>query len=146
MTTRLNPYLGFQDNAREALNFYQTVFGGELALNTFGDFHASEDPAEADKIMHGMLTTDNGMVLMGSDTPNAMEFKPGNTFTVSLSGEDDSELRGYWDQLSGSGSVTVPLEVAPWGDSFGMCTDKFGIAWMVNITGARPGSAQQQPA
>lgn len=145
MTTRLNPYLGFRDKAREAMNFYQTVFGGQLDLSTFGEFHASEDPAEVDKIMHGLLTTENGMVLMGADTPNSMDFTPGNTFSVSLSGEDDGELRGYWDKLSGSGSVTVPLEVAPWGDGFGMCTDKFGIAWMVNIAGAHPGSAQQEP-
>ncbi|WP_426995709.1 VOC family protein [Pseudarthrobacter sp. N5] len=146
MTTKLNPYLGFRDNAREAMNFYQSVFGGELTLSTFGEFHASEDPAEADKIMHGLLATDNGLTLMGSDTPNTMDHTPGNTFTVSLSGEDDAELRGYWDQLSGSGSVTVPLEVAPWGDSFGMCTDKFGVAWMVNITGAQPMSAQPEQA
>lgn len=146
MTTRLNPYLGFRDNAREAMNFYQSVFGGELTLNTFGEFHASEDPAEVDKIMHGMLTTESGLTLMGSDTPNTMDYSPGNTFTVSLSGEDEAELRGYWDKLSRSGSVSMPLEAAPWGDSFGMCSDKFGVAWMVNITGAQPEAAPESGA
>ncbi len=134
MPTTLNPYLGFRDNAREAMTFYQSVFGGELALSTFGEFQASEDPAEADKIMHGMLTANNGLVLMGADTPNGMDLAHGSSISVSLSGDDEAELRGYWDKLSGDGgSVTVPLEPAPWGDIFGMCTDKFGTAWLVNV-------------
>ncbi|ABK03423.1 3-demethylubiquinone-9 3-methyltransferase [Arthrobacter sp. FB24] len=137
MTTTLNPYLGFRDNAREAMNFYQSVFGGELAMSTFGEFHASEDASEQDKIMHGMLTTGSGMVLMGADTPNGMSFTPGDNFSVSLSGDDDAELRGYWEKLSDGGTVTVPLEQAPWGDTFGMCTDKFGVAWLVNIAGPK---------
>jgi PhnB protein len=135
MSHRLNPYLGFRDNAREAMEFYQTVFGGELTISTFGELQASEDPAEADKIMHAMLEAPDGLTLMGADTPNSMDFSPGNTMSVSLSGDDEDVLRGYWDKLSGSGSVTVPLEKAPWGDSFGMCNDKFGIAWLVNIAG-----------
>ena len=134
MPTTLNPYLGFRDNAREAMTFYQSVFGGDLAISTFGEFQASEDPAEADKIMHGMLTANNGLVLMGADTPNGMDLAQGSSISVSLSGDDESELRGYWDKLSGDGgSVTVPLEPAPWGDIFGMCTDKFGTAWLVNV-------------
>lgn len=134
MPTTLNPYLGFRDNAREALTFYQSVFGGELALSTFGEFQASEDPAEADKIMHGMLTTGSGLVLMGADTPNSMEASTGSSISISLSGDDETELRGYWDKLAGDGgTVTVPLEKAPWGDIFGMCTDRFGTAWLVNV-------------
>jgi len=134
MPTTLNPYLGFRDNAREALTFYQSVFGGDLALSTFGEYHASDDPAEADKIMHGMLTTGNGLVLMGADTPNGMDLASGSSISVSLSGDDETELRGYWDRLAGDGgTVTVPLEAAPWGDVFGMCTDRFGTAWLVNV-------------
>lgn len=137
MTTLLNPYLGFRDDARQAMEFYQSVFGGQLDLSTFAELHASEDPAEADKIMHSMLVTEGGLTLMASDTPNAMDYTPGNNHSISLSGggEDDAELRGYWDKLSGSGTVTMPLEMAPWGDSFGMCVDKFGITWLVNIAG-----------
>jgi PhnB protein len=134
MTVRLNPYLNFRGNAREAMEFYQAVFGGELAINTFADLHASEDPSEQDKIMHGMLEGDNGLVLMGADIPNAMEYTEPAGFSVSLSGDDDATLRRYWEALSTSGTVGVPLEVAPWGDAFGMCTDKFGISWLVNIT------------
>lgn len=136
MPTRLNPYLSFRDNAREAMEFYNSVFGGELHMSTFGEFQVSEDPAEMDKIMHSMLETPNGMVLMGADTPAGMDLAEGSSITVSLSGEEEAELRGYWDKLSDGGQVTMPLEQAPWGDHFGMCTDRFGTQWMVNITGS----------
>ena len=131
--TTLNPYLGFRDNAKEAMTYYQTVFGGELSMSTFGEFHASEDVDEQDKIMHAMLTTEKGMVLMGADTPNGMDYTPGNNISVSLSGFDETELRGYFDKLADGGTVAMPLEKAPWGDTFGMCKDKFGIDWLVNI-------------
>jgi PhnB protein len=135
MSTRLNPYISFRDQAREAMEFYKTVFGGELTLSTFADLHASEDPAEQDKIMHSVLETENGLTLMASDTPNTMDVTPGSNYSISLSGDDEAELRGYWDKLSGGGTVTMPLEKAPWGDSFGMCVDRFGVSWLVNIAG-----------
>ena len=136
MTVRLNPYLAFRDNARQAMEFYQSVFGGELRMNTFAEFHASEDPAEQDKIMHSMLEAGD-LILMGADTPNGMEYTPAAGISVSLSGDDEAVLRGYWDKLSDGGMVTVPLERAPWGDTFGMCIDRFGISWMVNILGTQ---------
>ena len=135
MSTRLNPYLSFRETAREAMSFYQSVFGGELTISTFAEFHASEDPAEQDKIMHSMLSTKDGLTLMASDTPNSMDYSPGTNYSVSLSGENDGELRGYWQQLSAGGAVTMPLNQAPWGDTFGMCVDKFGVSWLVNIAG-----------
>lgn len=134
MTTRLNPYLGFRDTTKDAMTFYQSVFGGELTLSTFEEFQASEDPAEKDKIMHSQLQTDNGMVLMAADTPNSMDYSPGTNYSVSLSGEDEAELSGYWNKLSDGGTVTMPLERASWGDQFGMCIDKFGVSWLVNIS------------
>lgn len=136
MPTRLNPYLGFRNDARQAMEFYKLVFGGELTMNTFAEFQASEDPAGQDLIMHGQLESDNGLTLMGADTPSGMEFQPGTNYSVSLSGEDDAELRGYWEKLSDGGTILEPLVVAPWGDSFGMCIDKFGVKWLVNISGA----------
>ncbi len=138
MTTRLNPYLSFRDTTRQAMEFYRSVFGGELAMNTFAEFHASQDPAEQHKIMHAMLTTPNGFVLMAADTPNSMEFKPGNGTAISLSGDDGAALGGWWDKLSAGGTVTMPLAKQIWGDMFGMCTDKFGVSWMVNIAGSGP--------
>ena len=132
MPSRLNPYISFAGNAREAMEFYKSVLGGNLKLHTFGEFGGAR-PGHEDKIMHAMLETDRGFTLMGADTPPGMEHKPGNTFSVSLSGDDDAELRGYWDKLSTDGTVHVPLEKQMWGDTFGMCEDRFGVTWMVNI-------------
>ena len=131
MTSRLNPYISFKDNARQALEFYRTVFGGSLSVMTFGEMGMPDAP-EADRIMHGMLETDGGYTLMAADTPPGMEHNPGNNVAV-ISGDDGDELRGYWEQLSNGGTVSVPLEKQMWGDEFGMCVDQFGIAWMVNI-------------
>lgn len=133
MPTRLNPYLGFRDTAREAMDHYQSVLGGELTRNTFAEMHVSDDPAEQNKIMHSQLVTDGGQVLMAADTPNSMAMPDGSTHSVSLSGEDEDELRRYWDGLSDGGTVVMPLEKAPWGDYFGMCVDRFGVTWMVNV-------------
>jgi PhnB protein len=135
MTVRLNPYLGFRDTAREAMTFYQSVFGGELSVSTFGDLNASHDPAEQDKVMHSMLEAPDGLVLMAADTPNDMEHQPQAGVSVSLSGDDEAKLRGWWERLSEGGTVTVPFEKAPWGDVFGMCVDRFGTQWMFNATG-----------
>ncbi len=132
MPSRLNPYISFPGTARDAMQFYENVFGGTLHLNTFGEF--AGDAPNPDNIMHGMLETDRGFTLMGADTPPGMEHQPGNNIAVSLSGDDDAELRGYWEQLSDGGTVTMPLEKQMWGDEFGMCVDRFGIPWMVNIT------------
>ncbi|MER8225071.1 VOC family protein [Streptomyces sp. NPDC094143] len=132
MATRLNPYLSFNGTARQALEFYREVFGGTLTLNSYGDFGQGDTP-HADQIMHGMLETPGGLTLMGADNPPGMEVPQGGPFSVSLSGDDAAELRGYWEKLSEGGSVSVPLERQMWGDEFGMCTDRFGVPWMVNI-------------
>ena len=133
MASRLNPYIAFRDNAGQALEFYQDVFGGDLALSTFGEF-GEEDAVEAQKIMHGQLETPAGFTLMAADTPSHMEHTAGGAVTISLSGDDADDLRGYWHRLAEGGLVTLPLEVQMWGDEFGMCTDRFGVAWMVNVS------------
>ena len=140
MATLLNPYISFKNNARQAMDFYQTVFGGKLTMNTFKEFNASQDPSEDNLIMHAQLEGDHGIVFMASDTPARMEHKPGNNISMSLSGENEAELRGYFDKLSAGGMVTIPLEKAMWGDSFGMLVDKFGIGWMVNINAPKAGA------
>jgi len=128
----LNPYISFRNNARQAMEFYKDVFGGDLTLNTFGEYGDPNAPG-ADGIMHGQLNTQGGITLMGADTPPGMETNPGDNITISLSGDDEQELRGYWDKLTQGGTVTLPLEKQMWGDLFGQCTDQFGIPWMVNI-------------
>lgn len=134
METKLNPYLGFKDATREAMEFYKTIFGGKLTMSTFKDFHASKEPSEDNKIMHSVLEGDNGITFMASDTPDRMEYTPGTNFSMSLTGDNEAELKGYFEKLSVGGKVTMPLEKAIWGDAFGMLTDKFGVAWLVNIT------------
>ncbi|MDQ7991182.1 MAG: VOC family protein [Propionicimonas sp.] len=136
----LNPYLSFSGNAREAMEFYKSVFGGELTLSTFGEFQMPGiTPEDVDKVMHSQLTTASGFTLMGSDTPSSMP-QPGggSSITISLSGPEDGELRGYWDKLSDGGQVTLPLAQAPWGDWFGQLVDRFGTSWMLDITPEAP--------
>jgi PhnB protein len=133
MTSRLNPYITFAGNAREAMEFYRSALGGELAMNTFAEF--GNPGPEGDKIMHANLETPDGFTLMASDTPPGMEGSTGSNIAVSLSGDDSDQLRGYWSQLTDGAEVNMPLERQVWGDEFGQFTDKFGIQWMVNIAG-----------
>ena len=137
MTLRLNPYISFRDNAREAMEFYQTVFGGELTLSTFGEMHASEDPAEADKIMHAHAGDRQRARADGRRHPEQHgATTPGNNIAVSSHGDDDDELRGYWEKLSDGGTVDGAAREGSCGaTSFGMCVDRFGITWLVNIAG-----------
>ena len=135
MASKLNPYITFRGNAREALEFYKDVFGGELNVNTFGDF-GNDTGGDADKVMHGQLESPSGFTLMAADNPPGQDYSAGNNYSVSLSGDDSDDLRGYWGKLSAGGTVMVPLEKQMWGDEFGMCADRFGVTWMVNIAGA----------
>jgi PhnB protein len=131
--TKLNPYLSFKDNAREAMEFYKSVFGGTLDLNTFKDYQMAKDPSDENLIMHSELNTEHGLTLMGADTPSFMGGTAGPNGTVTLSGDDEAELKSYWDKLSEGGTITQPLVKSPWEDQFGMLTDKNGINWQVNI-------------
>jgi PhnB protein len=133
MASVLNPYLNFNGNARQALEFYASVFGGTLNVNTFADFGQKDSP-DAEKIMHGQLETEAGYTIMAADTPSEMEYNGLHGFGVSLSGDDGDLLRGYWEKLSASGSAVMPLQKQVWGDEFGMCVDKFGVTWLVNIS------------
>jgi PhnB protein len=133
MTVKLNPYLNFLDNTREAMGFYQSVFGGTLTLSTFKEYHASQDPSEDNKIMHSVLNAGDLFILMAADTPSFMEYRPGTNGRLSLSGDNETELRGIFNKLSAGGQVTMPLEKSPWGDTFGMLIDRYGNSWMVNI-------------
>ena len=137
MISKCNPYLNFKGDTREAMEFYHGVFGGDLTINTYALGGMPHDPAEGDKILHAQLDGHDGLTLMASDTPNGMPFTPGSQISISLSGDNDAQLRDWFAKLAGSGAVTMPLEQAPWGDLFGACTDKYGINWMVNISPAK---------
>lgn len=136
MPTQLNPYLSFRGEAREAMSFYQSVFGGRLDVMTFADMGGMGVPdSEADQVMHSALTVSESVNVFGSDVPASMpgEFPNGR---ISLSGDDVETLRGWFDGLAAGGTVNVPLDKAPWGDWFGDLTDRYGVSWMVNISGS----------
>lgn len=135
MQSKLNPYLSFKDNTRQAMEYYQTVFGGKLQMQTFKEFQASTDPSEDYKIMHALLEAENGITIMAADTPNRMEFHEGTSISMSLSGDNKVELSSYFSKLAVGGTIQLPLEKAQWGDTFGMVADRFGINWLVNISG-----------
>ena len=133
----LNPYLSFRDNARGAMEFYQSVFGGTLDVSTFGDIPGmAQDPAENELVMHAQLTTADGFTLMGSDTPERTPYTAPAGISLSLSGDDEAKLEGFWNALADGGEVTMPLDTPPWGGKFGMLVDKFGISWMVAVNAA----------
>ncbi|MGA8848092.1 MAG: VOC family protein [Nocardioides sp.] len=136
MTTRLNPYLTFDGNARDAMEFYASVLGGELNVLAFADMGGMDMPEEKQHlVMHSDLSVNDGVMLMGSDAFDTAAITNG---TVSLSGDDGDTLRAWFAGLAEGGTINVPLEVAPWGDPYGQLTDKFGISWMVNIGGDAP--------
>ena len=145
MASRLNPYIQFQDNAREALGFYADVLGGEPVISTFGEFGA-QDESYAGLVMHGQLETPAGYTIMAADTPPGMTHTPGGAITVSLSGDDADDLRGYFAGLAEGGTVNVPLEKQMWGDEFGQLTDRFGVSWLVNIAGPAADAASDDSA
>ncbi len=138
MENRLNPYFNFDGNAKEAMEFYRTVFGGTLTMSTFKDGGMPHDPGDDGKIMHAMLVAGNGMTLMASDLPKDWPFNPGTNVSISLSGDGETELRSCWDKLTDGAKIGQPLTKASWGDTFGMLTDKFGIRWLVNIAVKKP--------
>ncbi len=132
MAMILNPYLTFHGNAEEAMNFYSSVLGGEVRVSHFREFGM-----DADGVMHASLTTPAGFTLFASDTVAGMpEVTIGTSIQLSLSGDDEEALRGYWDGLAASGQVLMPLEPQVWGDVYGMVADRYGIQWHVNITPA----------
>jgi PhnB protein len=132
MGSMLNPYVTFDGNAREAMEFYKSVLGGELKVMTFGE--SGMPGPGSDKVMHAQLTSEAGYTIMASDMPPGMEHKPGQNISISISGDEADRLRGYWAALGAGATVTMPLEKQMWGDEFGALVDRFGINWMVDIT------------
>lgn len=136
MTMKLNPYLNFDGNTAEAMRFYQSVLGGELQISTFGEYGAPEG-VDPNGTMHARLDSEAGFTLMASDGAPGQPVTAGTNFSISLTGDDEAALRGYWDGLAEGGQVVMPLEPQMWGDTFGMLVDRFGMPWMVNIAAAQ---------
>mgnify|MGYP005611560587 FL=1 len=138
MQSKLNPYISFEGTTREAMEFYKTIFGGKLELSTFGEAGMTDHGVKPEGIMHAQLVADNGITLMAADTATGMrEYIAGTNMSISLSGDNEEELTGYYNKLAEGGRVEEPLKKAPWGDTFGMCIDKFGVFWMINIAGQK---------
>lgn len=140
---KLNPYLNFNGNTSEAMKFYQSILGGELKMQTFGESGMSQSEADKNLIVHADLNAE-GINLMASDGHPSMEIKYGDNFHLSLtSGPEELEkLTEVFNKLAEGGKVDMPLEKAPWGDTFGMLTDKYGVHWMINVSSGPP--PQQQ--
>lgn len=137
MAVKLNSYVNFNGQAREAMDFYQSIFGGEVFADKFSKYESAMPvaPEDRDKIMHAYLKGDDGIEIMSSDAMSNMpvpESKSSN-MSLTLSGDDEDILRGYWEKLSDGATITAPLTKSPWGDVFGMLVDKYGVNWMVDI-------------
>lgn len=135
----LNPYLSFRTEARQAMEFYHSVLGGELTVTTFGEMPGSGvSPDEESLVMHAQLQTDDGLMLMASDTPTGMSYEIPQGMSVSLTGDDPEagDLRKAWEGLGEGGNIVMPLDPAPWGGLFGMLVDRYGISWMVAVNPA----------
>lgn len=128
-----NAYLFFDGNCREAMDFYQSVFGGELNIQTYGDVDKSCPEAMKDNIMHARLS-DGDILLMASDDPGSKRTLGTGKIHLALGGNDEEKLRGIFDALSAGGKIGVKLEKQMWGDIYGNLQDKYGVHWMVNIS------------
>ncbi|CAG7642039.1 hypothetical protein PAESOLCIP111_04297 [Paenibacillus solanacearum] len=142
MTIRLNPYLNFDGNTREAVLFYEKALRGQLlSLTTFGDMPADPNyplPEGAkDRVMHALLKVGEGE-LMFSDTFPGMPHQPGDTVTIALHPSEESEARGIFAALEDGGHVVMPLQKTEWSPLYGMLKDKFGVIFQVNVAAEHP--------
>ena len=128
----LNPYLNFMGKGTEAMKFYQSVFGGDLNISTYGESGQAKNEAEKDFLMHGELKTD-AFTFYASDGNEEHKVTEGNSVNMCIGGDDEEKLTKYFNGLAEGGTVDMPLAKQFWGDTYGQLTDKFGIHWMVNI-------------
>ena len=136
MQSKLNPYISFKETPVKLWNFIARSLAANLISARLKNFTLSRCD-EDNLVMHSVLEADNGITIMASDTPNRMQNHSGTNMSISLTGDNEAELKAYFEKLSAGGTVTMPLEKAMWGDSFGMCIDKFGVQWLVNISGQK---------
>ena len=134
MDPMITPYLNFNGDAAEAMKFYHSVFGGDLSMQTFKEVKMAKSKEEEGRIVHAALKGD-ALSLMASDGPMDKPVKFGDNVHMSLGGDDLEKFTAIFNRLASGGKVDMPLAKQFWGDTFGMCTDKFGIHWMVNVAG-----------
>jgi PhnB protein len=140
MSINTAAHLNFRGDAREALAFYQSVFGGQLTAITYQDMGAVQDPAEADQIVWGQVASDDGFTVMAYDVPSSLPFDRGQTsFFVSVRGETVDEISALWPKLADGATVLQPLEPSQWSPLYGMLVDRFGITWVVDVAVAYAG-------
>jgi PhnB protein len=134
MSIRTTTHLNFRGDARAALAFYQTVFGGELIAISYADAHAVTNPAEADQLIWGQVSAPDGFHIMAYDVPSATEWDPGTIpFFVSVRGDDAAMLSAYWDKLTEGATVVQPLGPSGFSPLYGMVRDQFGVTWVMDL-------------
>ncbi len=127
-------HLNFRGEARAALEFYRSVFGGDVTIFTYADAHNDQQPSEAEQVMLGQVIADNGLHVMAYDAPSTVPFERGqNSFFVSVRGDSPDEITRYWQQLSDGGIVIAALAPASWSPLYGMLQDRFGIVWVLDV-------------
>lgn len=136
MSVKAVAHLNFRGDARAALTFYQSVFGGDLAMVTYKDAGNVQEPAEADQVMWGQVAAENGFHVMAYDVPSRLPYHRGeNASFVSLRGASAEEITAYWEKLSNGAAIAQPLGPAQWAPLYGMLTDRFGVTWVVDVAG-----------
>ena len=134
MSIKTVTHLNFRGDARAALAFYQSVFGGQLTIVTYADAHAVQNPAEAEQVMWGQVAAENGFCVMAYDVPSRLEWSAGEIpFFVSVRGADAEEIRGYWEKLAEGAAIVQALAPAGWSPLYGMLKDRFGVTWVLDV-------------
>ncbi|MBF6228722.1 VOC family protein [Nocardia abscessus] len=140
MSVKSTTHLNFRGDARAALEFYQAVFGGALAAVTYKDAGNVQEPAEADQVMWGQVTADNGFHVMAYDVPATMTYDQGeNSFFVSVRGDTVEEVTGYWEKLCDGATIVIPIGPASWAPAYGMLKDRFGVVWVLDVVSEHNG-------
>lgn len=138
MTITVTPHLNFRDSAREALEFYTSVFGGDLTIISYADM-GNPDPATADRVVWGQVAAENGFRIMAYDAYPHLPWDQGQQpFFVSVRGRDADELQGYWEKLADGAAVIQPIGPSQWAPLYGQLTDRFGVTWVLDIAAERP--------
>lgn len=134
MAVTTTTHLNFRGDARAALEFYRSVFGGDFAAVTYKDAGNIQEESEADQVMWGQVRADNGFHVMAYDVPSRMAFDRGeNPFFVSVRGETVDEVTGYWDKLRDGATIVIPMGPAGWAPAYGMLRDRYGVVWVVDV-------------